>query len=98
MGYRIEYQPVKKVRGMEKRISRLGALTAVCLLLFLLLVSAVWPQGASAVQSFFLPGDAAVTAAALEGLTADLQAGVGWSDALELFCIRVIEGAELDPG
>lgn len=98
MGYRVEYQQVKKVRGVEKRTSRVAALTALCLLLFLLLVNGFWPRGAEVLRDFLLPGDAAVTAAALEDLALELQTGEELSGALEHFCQKVISEAELDPG
>ena len=45
-----------------------------------------------------LPGDAAVTASALEDLARDLREGEKLSFALESFCKKVIEEAKLDPG
>lgn len=98
MGYRVEYQPVKKVRGVEKRTSRVPALTALFFLLFLLLVNGFWPQGAEILREILIPGDPTVTVAALETFTQELQTGEELSIAFEDFCRTILEGAELDPG
>lgn len=96
MGYRVEYGPVKKVRGLEKRFSRVSALTALFLLLFFLLAGNFWPRGAEVIRKLVFPGDPAVTASALEVMTDQLREGEELSDALHCFCVRILEGAELD--
>jgi len=96
MGYRIEYGPVKKVRGLERRCSRRAALTAMCLLLFSICVGCFWPKGADVMRNLLFSGDAAVTAAAMENLTEDLQAGEPVTDVLRDFCVQIIDGANLD--
>ncbi len=94
MSYRVEYQPVKQ---RKKGGSRLIALTALCLLLFLLLVNGFWPRGTQVLREWVLPGDAAVTAAALEELAVELKSGEPISGALESFCRRIMAEAEFDP-
>lgn len=91
MGYRVEYETPGQVPKKEKRVVML---TAVFLVLFLLLVNLFWPQGAVLLRELALPGDAAITAAALEDLAADLGNGLEISDALESFCRKVIHEAE----
>ena len=98
MGYRVDYGPVKQERKGRSSISRVLMLTAVCLLVFLLLVNSFCPRGAEVLRSFLLPGDAAVTAAALEELSAELQNGEDISSALESFCRKIIQNAHIDPG
>lgn len=98
MGYRVEYGPVKKVRGLEKRVSRVSSLIAVCLLLFFVLVSSFWPAGREILQKLIFPGDPVVTAAALDDLTENLRSGEDLSDCMAAFCIQVLEGAKLDMG
>lgn len=95
MGYRVEYEPVKKVRGAEKRTSRVAALTAVSLALFGILVCSFWDRGREVLQDLLLPGDGAVTAAAMEDLVRDLQTGLPLGEAVEGFCRTVIGEAEL---
>lgn len=91
MGYRITYEPVKKVRMCEKRHSSVAALTGAFFLVFLILVNLLWPAGAETLREVFLPGDEAVTAAALEKFAADLGAGEGFYDAAQTFCLTILE-------
>lgn len=97
MGYRVEYQPVKKVRGAEKKTSRAAALTALCLVLFVLLVNGFWPRGQAVLRQLLVPGDAAVTVAALEDLAQELRSGEALPSALESFCRKVTREALVDP-
>lgn len=98
MGYRVEYSlGSSKIRKKEKR-SGVVALSAGCLLLFALLVNAFWPQGAHTLRELLLPGNAAVTAAALEGLAEDLGSGIEIPEALEAFCRKVMNESAMDPG
>lgn len=90
MSYRIDYQPTKKVRGMEKRTAPGAAFGALCVLLLLLALSA-WPRGARTLRAVFIPGNPAVTVAALEDLAGELKAGESIQKALEGFCRRVTE-------
>ena len=96
MGYRVEYGPVKKVRGLERRISRVSSLIAVCLLLFFLLVGYFWPEGADVLQKLVFPGDPVVTASALEDLTENLRSGDSLSECMSTFCVQILEGARID--
>lgn len=96
MGYRIDYGPVKKVRGVERRVSRIASLTGLFLLLFMITVCAFWPEGTAVLRDWILPGDPAVTAAAMEELTDSLRTGEELSDSLRTFCIRILEGAAID--
>ena len=98
MGYRVDYQPVNKVRGLEKRTARAPALAALCLVLFCLLVNSIWPRGAEVMRELLIPGNPAVTVAALEDFAEELKAGEALPSALEGFCRKVIREAELDPG
>lgn len=98
MSYRIEYQQVKKVRGMEKRISRAAAMTALFFLLFVLLTGCLWPQGAEAIRSAIIPGDPAITTAALADFTLALKNGTPLSSAFSCFCDQIFQGAEIDLG
>lgn len=51
MGYRIEYgDPCKR----RKRNARLPLLTALCFLLFLMLVEGFWPEGSAWIRDRFL--------------------------------------------
>lgn len=90
MGYRVDYQPIQKVRRMEKRIVRVPALAVLCFLLFLLMVNCMWPQGSAVLRKVIFPGDIAVTVAALDELAETLQNGASLQNALYAFCQSVI--------
>lgn len=98
MGYRIDYKPVKKVRDLEKRFSRVPALTAVCLVLFLLLVNLFWQEGMAVIRGILIPGDPAVTVSALEGFALELRMGEELGSAFTTFCRRIIAGAQAGAG
>ncbi len=98
MGYRVEYVPERKSQKGRGHPLRLLVLTGLCLAAFLLLVNLFWPQGAQTLRSLLLPEKAAVTAAALEELAQELQAGQSSSGALEDFCWRVFQEAGFAAG
>ena len=93
MGYRIDYGPVKRVRGLEKRTSGLAALTGLFFLLFVITVCCFWPEGVAELRQILLPGDPAVTTSAMEELADSLRTGEMIFDSLRAFCARVLEGA-----
>lgn len=93
MGYRIAYPQTPILPGKKKRFSRVPLFSLLFFLLFLLLTGRFWPQGAQALKELLLPGDAAVTAVALQDLTSALKCGRSFGDALTDFCLQVIQGA-----
>lgn len=93
MSYRIDYPQSVEMPTKRKRSFKLPALTLLFFLSFLLLTACFWNQGAQALRSFVLPGDAAVTAAALQDLTAALKTGEPFVNAFADFCHQVIQGA-----
>ena len=89
MGYRVRYQAIRKIRAVEKRKARRTALTALCLLLFIILVNLFWPEGSTYIRQLFIPGDASVTVAAMESLAENLEMGEGIWSAMEKFIREV---------
>ncbi len=96
MSYRVDYGPMKKVRGMEKRVSRRCALTGLFFLVFVVMVYCFWPEGKTAMEHLLLPGDRAVAAAAWEDFAGELRGGKEISESLRLLCVRILEGAGFD--
>lgn len=94
MGYRIDYLPVKKIRGAERNRASLPCLTAICFLIFALLVNLYWPQGKIVLQRIFFPGNAAATAAALDSFADNMRLGESAHQALLTFCKAVIQDGE----
>lgn len=95
MSYRIDYPQSGKTPFHKKRSSAVPLFTAFFFLLFLLLTSLFWQQGAQTLREILLPGDAAVTAAALQELTFALKTGESFSGAFSDFCLQVMQGANL---
>lgn len=96
MGYRVDYPPIRKIRGAEKRRTAAPALTGLFLILFFFLVNSTWPRGAEVLQGLLFSGDTSVTAAALEEFALELRAGEELPSAFETFCRTVIQNAEPD--
>ncbi len=96
MGYRVDYQPIRKVRRGETRKNRTAAMTAICLLLFFFLVGIMWPKGTEVLQKILFAGDAEITASALEHFALELGAGEAFPSAFETFCRTVIQHGKAD--
>lgn len=86
MGYKIVYgkQKIRKFSFKKCIILSCCALSAAMLL---------WPGGRSLLQELLLPGDAQVTASALETLVLELEQGGSMADAVTAFCQEVVAGA-----
>lgn len=98
MGYRIEYQPVRKLRGLQKRRCIRPALTGLFFLLFLLAVNLLWPEGQRILRGLLFSGDYAVTAAAMEDFSQNLETGFSLNEALFIFCRQIMEGQYIGSG
>lgn len=98
MGYQITYQPIKKLRYLDQQRSCRTALTGLFFLLFLLFTHLFWPDGRELLQSILIPGDAAVTVAAMESFSHDLRTGLSLSECFTGFCRTVLEGAVIAAG
>ena len=97
MAYRIDYQPVKKLRGVQKRRSSRAAMTGSFFLLFLLGAGIFWPEGRAMLQGLLFSGDTAVTAAAMEDFVRELGEGTSVKEALFMFFRQIMEGRCLAP-
>lgn len=82
MSYRIDYQGVKKVRGAERRVSRVASLTALFFAAFLLLVNFCWPKGKQKLQELVIPQEAVAAFSALENFAQELECGADLTGAL----------------
>ena len=95
MGYRIEYGDRAAVRKERKGRSLLTRIvTVACILSLVAGALAVKHAGLTWVTDFLLPGDPAVTAAALENMVESIREGEPWGDAVTAFCREIIENAE----
>ena len=89
MGYKIEYNPVKKVRFFPNRFSRIASLSGLFFLLFLFLTNLLWTEGWIMLQRLFLPDSVCQTAMLLNAFSEDLRSDVSLSDVIQLFVSQV---------
>ena len=91
MAYRVVYGSL----GEEKRTSRAGkkrkTFLALAMVLGMLVLATLFHAGVLPwVQDVLLPGDSAVTAAALENMVSAILGGTGFAEAIEAFCREII--------
>ena len=90
MSYRIDYS----ISGNLKRTTakkKPWTLTLTLLLVFLFLVNSCWPRGQAVLQQLLWPGDPETTQHALESFVTQLRYGEPLTDAIELFCLEILE-------
>lgn len=92
MGYRIAYEPGRRIKRTEKRRNPLIIPLIVLLTAALALISLCWPEGKQFLLSVLFPSDAAVTVAALENMAQKLGEGVPLSETFRQFCLQVVAG------
>lgn len=92
MSYRIVYGPdrqkPKQRIDFRRHIPMFVGIMALCLAVLLHFTGA-----AAGFKQFLLPGDAAVTEAALEAMIAEIQSGESFTDAVTAFCVEIVENA-----
>lgn len=94
MAYRIDYCPGKKTGGGgRKRRAALIAAICLCLLVAVLEVSGL----KTLLWNRLMPGDPAVTAAALEEMVQAIRSGENAADAVTAFCMEIVENARTSP-
>lgn len=95
MAYRIEYGPATPPQYIKRpKLLKLQIMTAVCLLLFTLLVRQAFPAGADKLRQILLPGTPGVTQQALDTLMGNLRDGAPVGDSLTAFCQYMIDHDE----
>lgn len=87
MAYRIEYDET----GVKRQTVRNKRFPLLWILLFAVGTAMLIPGVRLAVWHWILPGDGAVTAAALGELVTDLRDGESLADAVSVFCREIIE-------
>lgn len=94
MGYRIDYGSGKKTGGRRKKL-RVGLIAAICLCL---LVAVLEISGLKTMLwNRLLPGDPAVTAAALDEMVQAIRSGESAAGAVTAFCMEIVENARTSP-
>ena len=91
MSYRIRYPSFEKEKMYLKgKHRRAGVVAGILTLILFFGAMSVKHKGLRWVQTYLLPGDPAVTAAALEDLAADLKEGENLKDAISDFCREIM--------
>ena len=92
MGYRIEYgngeirkAPIQKRNRMRKKLAK-------CLAIVALILTVCSPFGREYIIRHIIPGDDAVTTAALTGLVDALSDGTPIGQAVHTFCVEIVAG------
>ena len=95
MSYRIEYGPSSPSSSRNPRHgSRVQTMTAVCLLLFSLLVRSFFPAGTEKLREILLPDSNSVVQSAYHAFLNQMQGGQSVTDAFTVFCQYVISHEE----
>ena len=95
MSYRIEYGPeVPTCYRKKRRTGRLQTMTAVCLLLFVLLVRSFFPAGTKKLRQILLPDAPSVVQTAYTEFVSAMRGGQSVGDAFTVFCQHVIDNEE----
>lgn len=93
VGYRIEYDSTgAKMRriGLSKEKRRVILIVGVLIITVLIMA---FPAGRLWIRDLLLPGNEAVTAAALEDFAEDIRQGQSFGQAVEAFCREIIHGS-----
>lgn len=92
MGYRISYNPELKEKypPVQKRGRKGWTVFFLAIMLVLLLFQDVRLK----VKEWLLPGDAAVTEAALTDMIQDVRSDTPLKEAFTVFCLEILEGAQ----
>ena len=95
MGYKIAYASFEKEKKQTNDVGWRNRILAV-LLVTVLVAAAVTVKRKSLpwLSAYLLPGDPAVTAAALEDMVTDLREGDSLYDAVTAFCREIVEHGE----
>lgn len=96
MSYRITYPSFgeEKKQPPAKR-GWTGVVSAALVAALVFGAIAVKNRGLTWVQAYLLPGDPAVTAAALDGMVEDLRSGESITEAVKAFCQEIIAHADI---
>lgn len=94
MGYQIHYEPGNKMQRKATSKNKISVLFSVFLSLFIIITFLFWPQGRTALQSILIPGDPEVTMCATDMLISSLKNGTEPGEALETFCLSILDGAQ----
>lgn len=89
MGYHIEYGVNKRKTNTLLGTLRLISLTALCIVLFFMLVFQMWPEGTAVMKRSVLYTGATIKASAFADFAGKLEQGETFFAAFQDFCRKV---------
>lgn len=96
MGYYIQYDTdIVKTEMQTRSAGKQIKLSWIVILLVTTILGCTAYSYKDAMQDFLLPGDAKVTAAALEALADDIRKGESFEEAVTAFCVEIVENADI---
>ena len=97
MSYSVYYSPQTKKKFPEKTRGHVKWRQVVAVMILICLVIGIVPLYKSGVlRELLIPGEPAITVAALETLTENLQEGMPFQLAVETFCGEILSYAPMD--
>lgn len=94
MGYRIIYNPEQYQKyPMAKKHERSASWILTAAIVIAAAALLIHPEIRIAIKHWLLPGDPAVTDAALNGLIENVRAGEGVTRSIAAFCQEIFNGA-----
>ena len=94
MSYQIDYGFSRKPPRNSIR-NRTWIFTLTVFLAFIFFVNSCWPKGQSVLQKLLWPGDPQTTQQALETFVAQIRHGELVAEAVELFCLEILENENI---
>ena len=95
MGYHIQYgKRIVKTQIRMPKEKRIKLSWVMALLLTTILVYTAYSYK-DVLQNYIFPGDAKITAAALDTLVEDIRVGEDIGDAVTAFCLEIMDNADL---
>lgn len=91
MGYCLEYKSGNDKDSLLGKRIRVAALTMVSTLVFVSMVNLFWPRGSRFLEEFLFNENSTVAAAAMDCFAADLESGMAFGEAVELFISKLRE-------
>lgn len=96
MGYHIQYgKTIIKTEHATPIFRSKIKLTLVAILLATTIIGYTAYSYKDALQEYILPGDAVVTASALDALIDNVRAGENLKDSVTAFCLEIMDHADI---
>ena len=95
MAYRIEYHPTPKRHNKSISSLRIGVMTCIFFLLFLVTSMSIRTDTCEIIKQILIPGNPDITITAAKELVTSLKDGMPLSSAITAFCNSILAGDAL---